>query len=86
MEGFTMDGKDKNVVEQIADQVNDLFEGIANTASDAFDRAIEPAPVKPARKSVPAYEFPAPDTTNPVATKKRAAKKRSANKSAKNPP
>jgi cell division septation protein DedD len=79
MEGFTMDGKDKNVVEQIADQVNDLFEGIANTASDAFDRAIEPAPVKPARQSVPAYEFPVPEST------RADAKKRPAKKSAKKP-
>jgi hypothetical protein len=86
MEGFTMDGKDKNVVEQIADKVNDLFEGIANTASDAFDRPIEPAPVKPVRQSVPAYEFPAPDTINPVASKKPNAKKRPAKKSAKNQP
>jgi hypothetical protein len=27
----------------------------------AFDRPIEPAPVKPVRQSVPAYEFPAPE-------------------------
>jgi hypothetical protein len=86
MEGFTMDGKDKNVVEQIADEVNDLFEGIANTASDAFDRPIEPAPVKPVRQSVPAYEFPAPDTIKPVDSKKPNAKKRPAKKSAKNQP
>ena len=81
-----MDDKDKNVVEQIADKVNDLFEDIANTASDAFERAIEPAPVKGARQSVPAYEFPAPDTINPVTSKKPNAKKRPVKKSAKNQP
>jgi hypothetical protein len=80
-----MDDKEKNIIEQIADKVNDLFEGIANTASDAFDRPIEPAP-KPVRQSVPAYEFPAPDTINPVASKKPNAKKRPAKKSAKNQP
>jgi hypothetical protein len=55
-----MDEKEKNVVEQIVDKVNDLVESIANTASDALDQATEPATANPKRQSVPAYEFPAP--------------------------
>jgi hypothetical protein len=79
-----MDDKEKNVIEQIADKVNDLFENIANTASEAFDQPIEAAPVKPVRQSVPAYEFPVPDSSNQtVSTKKPPAKKRAAKKSAK---
>jgi hypothetical protein len=74
-----MDDKEKNIIEQIADKVNDAFENIANNASEAFDQAIEPAPVKPVKQSVPAYEFPVPESTRPD------AKKRPAKKSAKKP-
>jgi hypothetical protein len=72
------DDKDKNVIEQLVDKVNDFVETIANTASDALDDAIEPASVKPNRQPMPSYEFPAPDSTvTPVSirTKKRATKK-----------
>jgi hypothetical protein len=47
------DDKDKNVIEQIVDKVNDFVETIANTASDALDNAIEPASVKPNRQPEP---------------------------------
>jgi hypothetical protein len=73
-EGFTNGRQRKKVIEQIADKVNDLFENIANTASEAFDQPIEAAPVKPVRQSVPAYEFPVPDSSNQtVATSTRSS-------------
>src|SRR5437762_9536404 len=55
-----MDDKDKNVVEQIVDSVNDLVESIANTASEALEPATRSPGPKPKRQSVPDYEFPAP--------------------------
>jgi hypothetical protein len=71
IEGFTNGRQGQNVIEQVAYKVNDLFEGIANTASDTFDQAIKPAPVKPVRQSVPACEFPVPTSIDlSVATKK----------------
>jgi hypothetical protein len=48
-----MDDKDKNVIEQIVDQVNDFVETIANTASDALDHAMEPSPVKLDEQPIP---------------------------------
>jgi hypothetical protein len=73
-----MDDKDKNVVEQIVDSVNDLVEGIANTASEALEPATQSPGPKPKRQSVPNYEFPAPSRANTVSTpvKKPAAKKK----------
>jgi hypothetical protein len=44
--GGTMDDKDKNVIEQIVDTVNDFVESFANTAAEALDQAMEPSPVK----------------------------------------
>ena len=41
-----MDDKDKNVIEQIVDTVNDFVESFANTAAEALDQAMEPSPVK----------------------------------------
>jgi hypothetical protein len=41
-----MDDKDKNVIEQIVDKVNDFVEDIASTASDALDQAMEQTAVK----------------------------------------
>ena len=80
-----MDEKDKNVVEQIVDSVNDLVESIANTASEAFEPATQSSGPKPERQSVPDYEFPAPSSANPVSppVKKPAAKKKT--QSPKNP-
>ena len=63
-----MDDKDKNVVEQIADSVNDLVESIANTASEALEPATQSSGPKPERQSVPDYEFPAPSGANPLST------------------
>src|SRR5256885_4562579 len=73
-----MDDKDKNVVEQIVDGVNDLVESIANTASEALEPATPSPGLKPKRQSVPDYEFPAPSRANTVSTpvKKPAAKKK----------
>ena len=73
-----MDDKDKNVVEQIVDGVNDLVESIANTASEALEPATRSPGPKPKRQSVPDYEFPAPSGANPLSTpmKKPAAKKK----------
>src|SRR5438045_1818187 len=73
-----MDDKDKNVVEQIVDGVNDLVESIANTASEALEPATRSPGPKPKRQSVPDYEFPAPSGANPPSTpmKKPAAKKK----------
>src|SRR4051794_33284746 len=73
-----MDDKDKNVVEQIVDGVNDLVESIANTASETFEPATQSPAPKPKRQSVPDYEFPAPSGANPLSTpmKKPAAKKK----------
>jgi hypothetical protein len=56
-----MGDKEKGVIEQIADTVNDIVEELANTASGALDDAAEPAEKKPDRQSVPSYEFPVPD-------------------------
>jgi hypothetical protein len=56
-----MGDKEKGVIEQIADTVNDIVEEIANTASGALDDAAEPPHKKPDRQSVPSYEFPIPD-------------------------
>jgi hypothetical protein len=70
--------KDKNVIEQLVDKVNDFVETITNTASDALDDVVEPASVRPNKQAVPSYEFPVPDspaTSAPVQTKKRATKK-----------
>jgi hypothetical protein len=83
-----MHDKEKNVIEQIADTVNDFVEEVANTASDALDDAREPVAAKPDRQSVPPSEFPAPDSTAtaaPVLAKKVASKKaiKSGNSSAK---
>jgi len=39
--------KDKNVIEQIVDTVNDFVETVANTASDALDKAMEQTAAKP---------------------------------------
>ena len=75
-----VDDKDKNVIEQLVDKVNDFVETIAKTASDALDDAIEPASVKPNRQPVPSYEFPAPDSTATpasVRTKKRLRRRQS---------
>src|SRR5437762_14090355 len=63
-----MDDKDKNVVEQIVDSVNDLVESIANTASEALEPATRSPGPKPKRQSVPDYEFPAPSGANPLST------------------
>ncbi len=41
-----MDDKDKNLIEQIVDTVNDFVESFANTAAEALDQAMEPSPVK----------------------------------------
>jgi hypothetical protein len=69
-----MDDKEKNIIEQIADKVNDAFENIANSASEALEQPVEPAAVKPVRQSVPAYEFPVPDSSNQtVATSTRSS-------------
>src|SRR2546423_13033640 len=72
-----MDDKDKNVVEQIVDGVNDLVESIANTASEALEPATRSPAPKPKSQSVPDYEFPAPSGANPLSTpmKKLAADK-----------
>jgi len=80
-----MDDKDKNLVEQIVDGVNDLVESIANTASEAFAPATRSPPPKPKRQSVPDYEFPAASSANTLFTpvKKPAAKKKT--QSPKNP-
>ena len=81
-----MDDKDKNVVEQIVDGVNDLVESIANTASEAaFAPATRSPAPKPKRQSVPDYEFPAASSANTLSTpvKKPAAKKKT--QSPKNP-
>ena len=80
-----MDDKDKNVVEQIVDSVNDLVESIANTASEALEPATRSPGPKPKRQSVPDYEFPAASSANTVSTpvKKPAAKKKT--QVAKNP-
>ena len=80
-----MDEKDKNVVEQIVDNVNDLVESIANTASEAFAPATRSPAPKPKRQSVPDYEFPAASSANTLSTpvKKPAAKKKT--QSPKNP-
>ena len=81
-----MDDKDKNVVEQIVDGVNDLVESIANTASEAaFAPATRSPAPKPKRQSVPDYEFPAASSANTLSTpvKKPAAKKKT--QLAKNP-
>ena len=80
-----MDEKDKNVVEQIVDNVNDLVESIANTASEAFAPATQSRTPKPKRQSVPDYEFPAASSANTVSTpvKKPAVKKKT--QLAKNP-
>jgi hypothetical protein len=73
-----MDDKEKNVVEQIVDSVNDLVESIANTASEALEPATQSSGPKPKRQSVPDYEFPASSRANTVSTpvKKPAAKKK----------
>ena len=73
-----MDDRDKNVVEQIVDSVNDLVESVANTASEALEPATHSPGPKPKRQSVPDYEFPAPSGANPLSTpmKKPAAKKK----------
>jgi hypothetical protein len=42
-----MDDKDKNVIEQIVNKVNDFVEHIAVTASDAIDQAMEQTAAKP---------------------------------------
>jgi hypothetical protein len=39
--------KDKNVIEQIVDTVNDFVEIVANTASDALDKAMEQTAARP---------------------------------------
>jgi hypothetical protein len=80
-----MDDKDKNVVEQIVDSVNDLVESIANTASEALEPATRSSGPKPKRQSVPDYEFPAPSRPNSVSTpvKRPAAEKKT--QVAKNP-
>src|SRR3954451_3670806 len=80
-----MDDKDKNVVEQIVDGINDLVESIANTASEALEPATRSPGPKPKRQSVPDYEFPAPSGANPLSTpmKKPAANKKT--QSPKNP-
>jgi len=59
-----MDDKDKNVVEQIVDGVNDLVESIANTASEALEPTTQPPGPTLKKQSVPDYEFPAPSSTN----------------------
>ena len=72
-----MADKEKGLVEQIADSVNDLVEGIAITASEALD-ADEPVSATQERQSVPSYEFPAPDSAAAPAalpTKQGGAKK-----------
>jgi len=56
-----MGDKEKGVIEQIADTVNDIVEEIANTASGALDDA-EPGSKNPHRQSVPNYEFPVADS------------------------
>jgi hypothetical protein len=53
-----MDDKEKSVIEQIADKLNDVVENIANTASEALDTPTQPPGQKPKRQSVPDYEFP----------------------------
>ena len=81
-----MDDRDKNVVEQIVDSVNDLVESVANTASEALEPATHSPGPKPKRQSVPDYEFPAAaSSANTVSTpvKKPAAKKKT--QLAKNP-
>ena len=73
-----MHDKEKNVIEQIADTVNDFVEDVANTASKVLDDAIEPATAKPERQSVPPSEFPAPGSSAkpvPVVAKKGASKR-----------
>ena len=46
------DDKDKNVIEQFVDKINDAVEKIATTASEAFQHAMEPEPEKPAEHPV----------------------------------
>jgi hypothetical protein len=73
-----MGEKDKNVIEQIVDSVNDLVESIANTASEALKPATQSSGPKPKRQSVPDYEFPATSRANPQSTpvKKPATKQK----------
>ena len=48
-----MDDKDKNLIEQIVDTVNDFVESFANTAAEALDQAMEPSPVKLDEQPIP---------------------------------
>jgi hypothetical protein len=46
------DDKDKNVIEQLVDKINDAVEKIATTASEALQHAMEPEPEKPGEQPV----------------------------------
>jgi hypothetical protein len=76
-----MDDKDKNVIEQIVDKINDAVETVATVAADALSQAMEPDPVKEDHQ--PISEPPMPFTVMPVhaPTKKPRAKKAVAAKS-----
>ena len=76
-----MDDKDKNVIEQIVDKINDVVETVATVAADALSQAMEPDPVKSDQQ--PISEPPIPFTVMPVhaPTKKPRAKKAVAAKS-----
>ena len=43
---------DKNVIEKLADKINDAVENIVSTTADALDHAMQPEPLKPGEEAI----------------------------------
>jgi len=74
-----MDDKDKNVIEQIVDKINDVVETVATVAADALSQAMEPDPVKSDQQPISEPTMPLMPVHAP--TKRTTAKKAVAAKS-----
>jgi hypothetical protein len=73
-----MGDKDKNVIEQIVDKINDVVETAATVAADALSQAMEPGPAKSdqqptSKPTMPLMPVRAP--TNRTTAKKAVATK-----------
>jgi hypothetical protein len=83
---------DKNVIERLADKINDAVENIVSTTADALDHAMQPEPLKPGEEAITFMRmagdgFVSDPLTPPLEImpvmapkKKRPAKKKSAAK------
>jgi hypothetical protein len=78
-----MDDKDKNVIEQIFDKINDVVETVATVAADALSQAMEPDPVKSDQQPISEPTMPLMPVHVPI---KGTRAKQSAKKAAKKSP